>query len=102
MLIWSDRAIMHITEFVKNAKEGTKEVARDYMNKLVDYASIIETMKFIGKKIDFIVSEYEIRQVIYKKHRLFYYIQNEDIVILAVLHSKLDVDKALKKFQNNT
>ena len=33
MVIWTDTAISHITEFIDEAKEGTSEVAKAYMRK---------------------------------------------------------------------
>lgn len=95
MLIWTDNAIMNITNFIDNAKEGTQKTAKAYMDNLVEYANIIESMNFVGKKINYIVSEYDIRQVIYKKHRIIYHVKEKNIVILAVVHTRLDMKKIL-------
>ena len=48
----------------------------------------------------YIISNYEIRQLIYKKHRIIYYVKGNDIVILSVLHTRLDLGKALRKLKN--
>lgn len=101
MVVWTDNAISHITEFIDEAKEGTEETAKAYMRKLVDYTDILETMSEIGKKTNFFISEYEVRQMIYKKHRIFYNIKGEDVVILAIIHTRLDVGKALRKLKRD-
>ena len=101
MVVWTDNAISHITEFIDEAREGTEETAKNYMRKLVDYADILETMPEIGKKTNFYISEYEIRQMIYKKHRIFYNIKGKDVVILAIIHTRLDVGKALRKLKRD-
>lgn len=101
MVVWTDNAISHITEFIDEAREGTEETAKNYMRKLVDYADILETMPEIGKKTNFYISEYEIRQMIYKKHRIFYNIKRKDVVILAIIHTRLDVGKALRKLKRD-
>lgn len=101
MVIWTDNAISHITEFIDEAREDTNEVAKSYMNKLVDYVDILETMPEIGKKIEYIISNYSVRQMIYKSHRIIYSIKENDAVILAVLHTKLDINKALRKLKDN-
>ena len=44
MLIWTDNAISHITEFIKDAKTDKEEIAKNYMNKLVDYVYTLENM----------------------------------------------------------
>lgn len=97
MVIWTDNSISHITEFIDEARNDTEKVAKEYMKRLIDYADILNQIPNLGKKIDFVISEYVIRQIIYKKHRIIYSINNEEIIILAVLHTKLDLGKALKK-----
>ena len=101
MVVWSDNAISHITEFIDEAKMNTEETAKSYISKLIDYTAILETMPKAGKKMEYIVSKYEIRQMIYKKHRIIYHIKENDIVILAVLHTKLDINTALRKLKRN-
>ena len=101
MVIWTDNAISHITEFIDEAREGTEETAKNYMRKLVDYTDILETMTEIGKKTNFFISDYEVRQMIYKKHRVFYHIKENDVVILAIIHTRLDIGKALRKLKRD-
>lgn len=94
MVIWTDTAIRHITEFIDEANKGTETIAKEYMRKLVDYVAILEIMSEIGKKLDFILN-YEIKQIIYRKHRILYHIKGRDIVILSVLHTRVDMNKVL-------
>ncbi len=101
MVIWTDNSLSHITEFIDETKENTEETAKSYMIKLVDYVDILETMPKLGKNMEYIISNYEIRQLIYKKHRIIYHILEKDIVILDVLHTRLDLGKALKKLKRN-
>ena len=101
MVVWTDNAISHITEFIDEVREGTEKTAKTYMRKLVDYTDILETMPEIGKKTNFYIFDYEIRQMIYKKHRIFYNIKGKDVVILAIIHTRLDVGKALRKLKRD-
>lgn len=99
MVIWTDNAISHITEFIDEARIDTEKNVKNYINKLVDYTDTLEKMPKIGKKINYDISNYEIRQIIYKKHKIIYNIKDEDIVILAVIHTILDLNKALKNLK---
>ena len=99
MVIWTNNAISHITEFINEAREDTNKVAKSYINKLVDYVDVLETMPEVGKKLEYIISDYSVRQIIYKNHRIIYNIKGNDAVILAVLHTKLDINKALTKLK---
>lgn len=101
MLIWTDNAITHITDFIKEARSDTEKTAKKYMSKLVDYVDTLDDMNEIGKNLEYVVSNYKLRQVIYKSHRIIYTIKEDDIVILAVLHTRLDIEKALKKLKRD-
>ncbi len=101
MVIWTDNAISHITEFIDETREDTEESAKSYMRKLIDYTDILDTMPELGKNMDYIVADYEIRQLIYKKHRIIYHIKENNIVILSVLHTRLDLGKALRKLKRD-
>lgn len=102
MVIWTDNAISHITEFIDESKANTEEPAKAYMEKLVDYVQILDNMPKIGKATEYSVNNiYELRQLIYKKHRIIYHIKEGNTVILAVLHTRLDINKALNKLKRN-
>lgn len=97
MVTWTDNALSHITEFIDEAKEDTEETAKSYMSRLVDYVDILETMPELGKNMEYIISNYEIRQLIW----IIYHIKENDIVILSVLHTRLDLGKALKNLKRD-
>ncbi len=101
MVIWTDNALSHITEFIDETTEDTGGTAKSYMRKLVDYVDILETMPELGKNMEYIISNYEIRQLTYEKHRIIYHIKGNDIVILSVLHTKLNLGKALRKLKRD-
>ena len=58
-------------------------------------------MPELGKNVEFILFNYEVRQLTYKKHRMLYYLKDNYVVILAVLHTRLDINKALKKLKRD-
>lgn len=100
MVVWTEIAIHHITEFIDEPREGTRETVKYYMERLIDYVDILETMPKMGKKIEEIIySNYELRQIIYKSHRIIYHIKDNIPVIIAVLHVKLDIKKALSRIK---
>lgn len=102
MVKWTDNALSHITEFIDDAREDTEETAKSYIKKLVDYVDILETMPELGKVMEYDIFNYEIRQMLYKKHRVIYHVKNnKDVIILAILHTRLDIKKALKKLKRD-
>lgn len=99
MVVWSDTSIMHITEFIDEAKNGTEQTAKNYMEKLIDYAEILNTMPKLGKDFPFKLYDYELKQLLYKKHRIIYHVKENNVVILAVIHTRLDVKKAIRSIK---
>ena len=52
MVKWTDNSISNITDFIDSAKTDTKNTAKNYMNKLIDYIDILNTMPELGKIIE--------------------------------------------------
>ena len=52
MVVWTDNALSHITEFIDESKENTEETAKSYMRKLVDYVDIFRNNARIRKKYE--------------------------------------------------
>lgn len=102
MVIWTDTAISHITEFIDDARVNSENNVKTYINKLLDYVEVLDDMPKMGKNLEYIFdNSYEVRQLIYEKHRIIYHIKDKDIVILSVIHTRLDIDKALKELQRH-
>lgn len=101
MVVWTNNSISNIKEFINTAREGTEEKAKEYMNNLIDYIDILEETPKAGKKMNYYISNYEVRQIIYKKHRIFYYINGNDIVILSIVHTRLDIKKTFRNLKKN-
>lgn len=99
MVIWAETAINHITQFIDDAKSGTEQTAKKYIEKLIDYVEILNEMPNIGKTFTYKIYKYELRQLLYKKHRIIYYLNNDRVVILAVIHTRLDVKKAIDRIK---
>ena len=71
-----------------------------YIKELVQYVNILSSSPYLGKII-FYMENYEIRQIIYKKHRILYSIKNNKINILVVVHIARDLGNLLKYIKNN-
>ncbi|MEG2310847.1 MAG: type II toxin-antitoxin system RelE/ParE family toxin [Clostridia bacterium] len=97
MVIWTDRAKKHLTNFIDNAYKDTP-LAKTYILKLVDYANMLENMKYLGVKLNIYKDNENIRQLIYKSHRIIYMIQEEQVYIVAVLNTKMDFKSMVNEY----
>ena len=97
VVIWSNPAINDL----KKIKEITKKSNPDeYLNNLVTYVKDLILNPRLGKIYSY-TQETIIRQLIYKEHKIYYYIENEEIHILAVIHSKENSKERLNYIKNN-
>lgn len=100
MLIFTKNAISNINEFINSNRTYTKQNAKKYMKNLINFIQIIDDMNYIGKNIIYNFEGYNLKQIIYNNHRIIYFLADGNVIILAILHVKLDLKKALKKLQN--
>lgn len=95
-VIITKRARDDLNDYFYHSKSNKK----DYINQLIDYTDTISTLPNIGKIVDYI-KQYEIRQLIYKKHKILYTIYNNKIYILSFVHTsrKFSIQKNLNLIQ---
>ena len=99
-IIWSNEARQDLKNFVNNARVDTEITATKYILNLVDYVENLSSNIRLGKAI-FKINNIEIRQLVYKSHKILYYIKEDYIYIVTVIHSKRDIEMYKKYLQKN-
>lgn len=90
---WSEFAIENLRDFIKITK--IYNIA-EYTNELFEYTNNLIDNNSLGKYI-LTFNSYEIRQLVFKKHKILYYIYENEIRILALIHSSQDYGSILKQ-----
>ena len=93
-IIWLNDAVSDLTNYRQNSNIITKGKIEFYIASLVDYVDILAFSPFMGK-VFFYYKDVEIRQLVYKMHRIIYYIKNKEIRILAVIHTSRNIDNIM-------
>ena len=70
-----------------------------YILNLIDYVDILKKFPSLGKNY-IQINNTDIKMLIYKMHKIFYYIKNEQIYILKVAHGYMNDDTILKAFND--
>lgn len=99
VVIWSEQSRNDLKNYVQNSKIITEDKISAYINDLVNYANSLESNPKLGK-VFYIYKNIKIRQLLYKMHRLFYYIENDEIIIIQVVHTSRNVDNTIKYFKD--
>ena len=93
---WTNPAVKDLKEF----RDYTlKTNPSDYIFKLIETVDLLTSNPKSGK-IFFYSNKHIVRQLIYKEHRIPYYIDNETIHIIAVIHHKQDIKRKIKYIKN--
>ncbi len=64
----------------------------------MDFLEILNSIPYLGKVIS--NYDFEIRQIIYKKHRILYTIKTHTVFILRVIHIRMNFENNLRFFNN--
>lgn len=87
---WTRPAIRDLKDF----KEYSLTNTSDYILELTKNVNLLIEQPKLGK-IFIYSNPHIIRQFIHKQHRIFYYLDNDTIYILAILHHKQNVTKKI-------
>lgn len=94
VVIWDKKANQDLKEYVKYSKISDNTL-KEYINKLVSYTKRLADYPNMGK-IQYIYNNSEIRQLVFKMHRIFYFIKDNKIIIIAVFHTTVDIKRITK------
>lgn len=90
---WTERASSHLQTIYDYIARDSKTYAARFIMSLIKAATKLEAMPRIGRVVPEL-ENYGLREVMYKNYRIVYrIIGDEDIEILAVLHSARNFKK---------
>ena len=93
---WTNIAKTDLYNFLLHTHKYKKQ---QYIEKIVTYTEILIEFPMLGKVL-FHIRNLEIRQLIYEKHKIIYYINSNEIIILSVIHSSRNVNKVFENLKN--
>lgn len=95
VVIWSEPAINDLKNYSKHSKIINDTKLQNYINSLIDYGNSLATMPNLGK--DFMTYKSKtIKQLLYNMHRIFYYIEENEIIIIQISHTSRKLDNVIK------
>ena len=92
-LRWTDYAEENLDLYKKYSKKTTYNLKK-YIQSLKQIINFLPESPYLGK-IFFQVKNFKIRQLIHKEHRILYLINKEELIILALPHTKYLFDEAI-------
>jgi plasmid stabilization system protein ParE len=95
-IIWTKPSKNDLQNFLENIHEGTEKSANLYILDLIDYSEVLKDNPNVGKMLSE-YNDYNIRQLIYRKHKILYNIRGNTVYILSVIHSSRNMKSILKE-----
>lgn len=90
---WTPLAIEQLHNFKKISKAEPHNI-KDYITSLVIFTNKLLLNNKLGKVL-FKLNDTKFRQLLYKKHRIIYYIKENEIQIVSVIHNSQNLEKAI-------
>ena len=94
---WTPLSKEQLQNFMKISKAEKHNIIK-YVIELVNYTDSLLANNQMGKVL-FILDKVEFRQLLYKKHRIIYYIKENEIQVISVIHTSQNLDKAINVLQ---
>ncbi len=87
MVIWTNNAVENMQEFIEDARNDTQEVARAYMNRLVDYAETLNEFQNLGTDIEVAFKlKYHLKMLVFESHKIIYTIKKIPIRSMGIFY----------------
>ena len=99
VVIWQEQAKNDLKDYLDHTRIITEGKARKYILSLVDYANSLAEFPYLGKSF-YHYNNIEIRQLLYEMHRIFYYIKNNEVIIISVIHTSRSIENTMKYLKN--
>lgn len=90
---WTPLAIEQLQNFKEISKVEPHNI-KDYIVSLVAFTNSLLDNNELGK-VMFMLDDVKFRQLLYKKHRIIYYVKNNEIQIVSVIHTSQNLTKAI-------
>lgn len=95
VVIWQKEATEDLKDYTQKSRMYTENKVKHYVVSLSEYAELLENNPKMGKVI-YKYKNIEIRQLLYKMHRIIYYIKGNKIIIAKVVHTARNVDRVIE------
>jgi toxin ParE1/3/4 len=84
-LIWSPRSLKDLELIFEYIKQDSIEMARAFMNELIQAATIIPDFPYSGRLVPELNRD-NIREKIYQSYRIIYRIRGQEVELITFLH----------------
>lgn len=94
-IVWKKRAKLDLKNYFQNSRVLTDDKIETYISSLVDYIDILSITPYLGKEFCNLEGT-QLRELIFRMHRIFYYIKKDKIYILHVVHTSKNIENVIE------
>lgn len=97
---WSKYAKNDLKSYFYNSKTHSKEKLKKYIYSLINYINLLQFSPNLGKTF-YKYKNIQIQQLVFNIHKIFYYIQNNKIIIIHISNNSKDsikIENFINKF----
>ncbi|MBR1883388.1 MAG: type II toxin-antitoxin system RelE/ParE family toxin [Clostridia bacterium] len=95
VVIWSENAKNDLKNYFHNSNIITEGKVKKYIEDLVNYSNTLGHFPHLGRKF-IVYKNITIYQLLFEMHRIFYIIENDEIIIIQVSNCSRSIENVMK------
>lgn len=95
-IIWSERAVKNLKSIEKYIAENSVNQSKIVVNEIINYVEKLRLLPYMGSIVQEL-NDNKFRQLIKYSYRIIYTIQNDQVQIITIIHSRQEFLSTLKK-----
>ena len=95
-IIWSERAVKNLKSIEKYIAENSGNQSKIVVKEIINYVEKLCRLPYMGSIVQEL-NDNKFRQLIKYSYRIIYTIQNDQIQVITIIHSKQELLSTFKK-----
>lgn len=95
-IIWSERAVKNLKSIEKYIAENSTNQSKIVVNEIINCVEKLRLLPYMGSMVQEL-NDIKFRQLIKYSYRIIYTIQNDQVQVITIIHSKQEFLATFKK-----
>lgn len=95
-IIWSERAVKNLKSIEKYIAENSTNQSKIVVNEIINCVEKLRLLPYMGSMVQEL-NDIKFRQLIKYSYRIIYTIQNDQVQVITIIHSKQEFLAIFKK-----
>ncbi|NJL27669.1 MAG: type II toxin-antitoxin system RelE/ParE family toxin [Thermoanaerobaculia bacterium] len=100
-LVWSDPAVDDLGAIRDYIARDSEHYATRFISQILEAVDRLESLPELGRQVPEATDQPNVRELLFRSYRIFYRVEAERILILAIVHGKRDLSRGSRPWEIN-